>query len=458
MKTFSFHTVIIGGGPTGCAAALHLAPHHSVCVIEAHELGGVCLNRGCMPTKVLVAASRKMQETTRMTQWGIGGAATPSFDFAVFKKYQRGVIDRLKKGLDFSLRNAKVTVIRGVAAFVDATHVRVVPDDENEQCEITFEHCIIATGSVPVVPEAWKQVLGVVDSETFWQLETVPQNIAIIGGGVIGCEYASALSILGYKVTLVEKLPRILTIEDDDVANAVATELKKRGVTILTAATVQSITHADNHVHITLDDTTIDAELAVVCMGRARQHATLELGKLGIEQTTLTDIGRVPMLQFSSVKNIWIAGDATYGPQLAHKGHADAYAIAYAILNGKNADFPHYGTIPMATYTTPEVSRVGCTEREAKEKGNYVVVKVQFSGIGKAVVENHTRGWLTLIADVSSKKILGITVVGSGAAEFSGYSLLILRNAMTTMDLASFHFAHPTVGEIFQVAAEQVST
>ncbi|MFC1512588.1 dihydrolipoyl dehydrogenase family protein [bacterium] len=447
MTETSYDIVLIGSGPAGYAAAFGLRDAgFSVCIIEKGEIGGVCLNRGCIPAKFMISASRKFYDAKYMNRYGIS-TGDMKFDFSVFKKNQAGIISRLKKGLVLGFKNKDITVIKGTAGISDDKHVKVETDAGMQR--IGFSKLIIASGSRPFVPLEWNNIQGVINSETFWQINKLPKNIVIIGGGVIGCEYASCLSILGCNVVLIEKMDKLLSSEEPEVSENIYLELRKRNVDIYLGNEIKNIKNQDSKVVLSLsNEIEINADMAVVCIGRKRNY-----DKLGLELLGIKDFEK--SFKQDSLKlceNVYLAGDIAKGPQLAHKGYYDAAIVVQNILEKKvTCD---YTNVPIAVYTIPEISRVGLTEKEAVKKYDIVSKMMSYTKIGKAVVEYSTHGFIKIIVQKKTNIVLGITILGTSAAELQGCSLLAVKNKMTVSTLAKTYFAHPTLSEIFQHAAK----
>jgi dihydrolipoamide dehydrogenase len=445
MQEKKYQYVVLGAGPGGYHIAIKLASlGNSVALIEKDEIGGVCLNKGCMPTKVLVTSAKKFYECENSSLYGVR-AENISFDFNSFLNNKNEMISRIKKGLAYSIQKSGVELIKGKAFINDKNSICI--DGSNEK--IFFDNLIIAVGTSPSIPKEWMGIDGIYTSETFWNLNNLPKNITIIGGGVIGCEYASSLSILGYNINLIEKMDSILSREDSDVSSSLLRELKKRNVNVLLGKDIKSIKKENNNLVLDLENEKINTDIVIVCMGRENNLENLKLENVGLNKN---DVFKTMNLKLSD--NIWITGDIASGPMLAHKAYYDSDIILENILGKKT--LPDYSDIPMAIYTNPEISRVGFTEKEAKEKYDITSVKCSFTQIGKAVVDNNTKGFLKLVVEKSSNKILGITIFGDYATELHGYSVLIMKNKITVNDLKKINFAHPTLGEVFQVAAEMV--
>ncbi|MFC1566897.1 dihydrolipoyl dehydrogenase [bacterium] len=441
-----YDIAIIGSGPGGYSAALSLKKkNYSVCLIEKEDIGGVCLNRGCIPTKVMAAAARKMDDIKDFAGFGID-AQVNGFDYKKLKLNQQNVINGLTKGLEFSFKKAGVDVIKGFAEIKDRNTV-VVHGDENT--EIRVHKIIIATGSMPFCPPCFESKDNVVTSETFWKCDDIPDEVVIVGGGVIGCEYASSLSKFGVKVTIVEMLDKILYLEDVDVSTALTNELKRQGIKILCNKKVEEVANEDEDVVLRFgDNETIKTKFVIVCTGRK-----LNLENIGLENIGIIDFKTINN-SLKIADNIWIAGDIASGPQLAHKAYHDAHCITEQIIG--NDVNPDYSNMPITIFTIPEISRVGLIENELEKNHEIKVIKVNYREIGKAVCENHTRGFMKLIFDKKTGVILNITIVGYLASEINAAAAVIVQSKMKINDLGNITFSHPTLSELLHVASIKI--
>ncbi|OPL16766.1 MAG: hypothetical protein AVO39_00345 [delta proteobacterium MLS_D] len=438
-----FEWVVIGSGPAGYESALGLSKQRrSVALVEKDELGGVCLNHGCIPTKVMTAAAKRLEETKTGRRYGISQEGA-SFSPAALTKYRNNVITRLRKGLEQRLSTAGIAMFRGTASLVAPGVVEISGEAENKPAFIAFDNLVIAAGSKPVIPSSWGGIDNVVDSERFWEIEELPKNILIVGGGVIGCEYASSLAILGYDVTIVESETRILTTEEPEVSEFILRELKKRHISVLTGTTIETIQTRKDCLEVSTGGTTLSPSLVVCCMGRTIEPEALGPAVSGLDFTQSTNL----LLR----ERIWIAGDIAPGPQLAHKAAYDAQVITDRAA-GKQTQL-QYGNIPLAVFTSPEVGRAGLTEKEATRVFDVESRRVDFAEMGKAVADNRLRGFLKIIIYRDTREIAGMTIVGHEASEFSNLASLILTSEMTIDDLRRTVFSHPTLGEIFHECA-----
>ncbi|MCP4481514.1 MAG: NAD(P)/FAD-dependent oxidoreductase [bacterium] len=407
-----YDVVIVGSGPGGYETAFKLKNlSKSVCLIEKSELGGTCLNRGCIPTKTMITAAKRFKELNSLKRYGIT-LENISFDYPVFRKFQKSVISRLRKGLTNSLVSKGVDLLQGEAKILDDQTIIV-----NEK--IKFDNLVIATGSRPFIPKAWKANKKVIDAEDLWSLEEIPKTIAIIGGGVIGCEYASMLASLDYKVSLFEKMDTLLSFEEPEISESILKELRAQGVTVMLGTTVE------------IDS--LEEDLIICAMGRIKNIEGFE--------------------DIIENKNVFLAGDVKGGFQLAHKAYFDAEQLANIFAN-KKISLADSTNIPAVIFTNPEISRVGLRAREITKVKQ---VKVHFAEVAKAVAENVAKGFILMnIKEEDNNRIVGMSILGSYAGELNSTAQLIIKNKMTVNDLKETVFSHPTISEIFKIAAERV--
>jgi dihydrolipoamide dehydrogenase len=478
-NNIQYDFIILGSGPAGHDIALKLSNLDSslkICLIDENELGGVCLNRGCIPTKTMISASNKFKELKILKRYGIEILEKANFNFEKFKNYKNTVILKLKKGLENSLIGKNIDFVKGKAKIESNEKISVILENE-KKVEFCFANLILATGSSPIsfFNLKDKNLKNVINSEDFWQLSDLDINkkIAIIGGGVIGCEYSSSLADFGYDISIFEKGDRILVNEDIEISNELSNELKSKGVKLNLNAKIKEILNCEIEnqlkTKIVFDDKESFFDFVIICSGRIRNLFGIGLENLGINPEDLNTnlLNNSLREKFKILDNVFLIGDLASGPQLAHKAYFDSEILLKYFIEKKKGNnnldnfFEEkckYENLPMVIFTNPEISRVGLTLYQSKLKfssENINQVRVNFAEIGKAVAENTIKGFL-VINYRENGDILGISIIGHNACEFSAISSLIISNKMKISDLQKIKFAHPTISEIFHIAADKI--
>ncbi len=443
---------VIGGGPGGYVAAIRAAQLGAeVTLIEKTHIGGTCLNEGCIPTKALLHSAEIYEEAKNGESAGV--IAEPKLDFTKVMENKGAVVDRLVGGVKTLLKANGVKVIEGEASFIDKTKVKVVTKDGEQ--EVTSDKFIIAVGSVPaVVPIEGINSPQCIDSTGALSLEALPKSMAVIGGGVIGVEMATAYSAFGTKVTIIEMLPRLLMNIDADAVGIIAKSLEEKGVDIMTSTKVVSVADkgATAVVKVEKDgkELEVEAEKVLVCIGRKSATASLNLEAAGIEAER--GIIKVNDHMETNVRNIYAIGDCTGGVMLAHVASMQGEAAAE---NAMGVDSRYDGkTNPACVYTSPETASVGYTEEAAKKEGiSYTVGMFDLGGNGKSIIMNGGKGFVKIIAHSRSKKILGMQIIGPRATDLIAEGALAISVNAGIEDIIKTIHAHPTVSEAVREAA-----
>jgi dihydrolipoamide dehydrogenase len=451
-----YDVVIIGGGPGGYAAALYGASAGlRIAIVEFTKVGGTCLHRGCVPAKEFLESAAVYRTVRGASEFGIT-TGEPTVDFTVNQRRKTAVVDQLYRGLSGLLRGRKVTILSGTGTLLPERRVRVV-DGPDAGTEITGRHIILAAGSVPrTLPGLDVDGRYVMTSDEFLELDYVPVSVAVVGGGAIGCEFASLLSDLGAKVTILEALDTILAGCDEDISTTIARSFKKRGMEIITGAQVKGHTPVSDGsrtvVHLG-DGKEIEVEAVVVSVGRrARTEGLLSEGT-GVQ---LDERGFVVVnhLMQTHEQNVWAVGDVCAGtPQLAHVAFEEAILVIKGIL-GEPMVPVDYDRVPWAIYCHPEVAFAGLTEAEAVKRGIRIVVKKDpFGGNSRARIIGDTEGVVKVIAeqlpDGSAGKILGVHMAGPWVTEQLGAGYLAVNWEATPDEVAQFIQPHPSLSEAF---------
>lgn len=453
--TMELDTVVIGSGPGGYVAAIRAAQlGQKVAIIEKDYIGGVCLNVGCIPSKALINAGHRYQESLDSKTFGIHTEGV-SIDFKQTQKWKdEKVVRTLTKGVEGLLKKNKVSIIRGTAFFNDTHELRVVNGDEAQS--YTFKHAIIATGSRPIEIKGFKFGQRIIDSTGGLSLQEIPKKLVVIGGGYIGSELAGVYANLNSDVTILEGAPSILPAFDADMTKLVVDDFKKKNVTIITGAKAKQAVETEEGVQVTYEvdgkDVTIDADYVMVTVGRRPNTDDLGLVVAGVE---VNERGIIPVDKQgrTSAKHIYAIGDVTPGLALAHKASYEAKIAAEAI-SGQAAEID-YVAIPAVCFTDPELATVGLSEREAKEQGIDVKVsKFPFGANGRALSLNQSEGFVRLIAEKETGLILGGQVAGVGASDLIGEIALAVESRLMAEDISLTIHAHPTLSETIMDASE----
>jgi dihydrolipoamide dehydrogenase len=447
--------VIIGGGPGGYAAALYGASAGlDVALIEKAKVGGTCLHVGCIPAKELLETASVYRHVAGAKEFGIN-AGEPTVEWGVTLDRKQRIIDQLANGLRSLLRSRKVTLLDGVGA-LGPGHTETVTAADGSTQELIGNHVVLAAGSVPrSIPGFDIDGTLVVTSDELLSIPQLPGRAVVIGGGAIGCEFASMMSDLGTQVTILEALPKILPGCDKDVADVVVKSFKKRGIDIRTGVRVNGHTPAadgrSTAVHLEgADDLVVD--LVVMSVGR-RPYADL-LGLAG----TAVKVGDRGFVQVDELcrtgePGVYAVGDLIATPALAHIGFAEGMLVIQDIL-GEDPIPVDYDRVPWAIYCHPEVAFAGYSEEQAKEKGHEVVTsKHRHIGNGRAMIVGETEGMVKVIAekrpDGSAGRVLGVHMVGPWVTEQLGQGYLAVNWEATVDEVAHFIQPHPTMSELF---------
>jgi dihydrolipoamide dehydrogenase len=444
--------VVIGGGPGGYVAAIRAAQlGGEVTVIERDQVGGTCLNVGCIPTKALLHAAEYLEAAKHAAACGVTLQA--SLDFAKTQEYKAGVVAQLVRGVTGLLKVNKVAVIKGEASFLGQNCINVKAADGTAQ-EITFDKAIIATGSSALTPPIPGLDLPVcLDSTGALALDTVPESMVVIGGGVIGVEMATAYAAFGTKITIVEMMDRILPLLDSEMGRLVCDDLKAQGVTVMTSAKVLSVQEASRGAQASVEyegsTQILEAEKVLVAIGRRAETGVLNLESVGVSTNRGCIV--VDAQQNTTTEGIYAIGDCTGGSMLAHVASQQAEVAAENAL-GHRSEYDAK-TVPSCVYTSPELASVGLSEEQAKEQGiDYIVGRFPLSANGKSLIMG-SFGLVKVIAGGKYGEILGLHIVGPRATDLIVEGALAIGLEATLDEIAATIHAHPTVGEALREAA-----
>jgi len=453
-----YDIAVIGGGPGGYAAAIRAAQLGAkVALVEKDKLGGVCLNRGCIPTKALVRSIELLRQLEGADKFGVI-AGKPAFDFARMMTRKREVVERLVAGLEALMKANKIEVLRGTGELLKPGLLRISREGD-EAWEITAARIVIATGSIPAKPPIpGLDLEGVLTSDDFLELEKVPAEVVIVGGGVIGIEFATILNALGTKVTIVEMLPRILPPIDHELARRLRRLLRHRGLEIHLNSPVREIRPRDGRLLVRFEtpqgEGEVEAEKVLIATGRTPYTLGLNLKEVGVkvERGAIVVDERLR----TSVPGIYAAGDVTGGTMLAHVATREGEVAAENALGHER--WMDYRAVPNCIFSVPEVASVGLTEEEAKEKGiPYKVSRFPFLASGRALTMGETEGMVKMICEEGTGRVLGLHIMGPHATELVAEGALAIRLGATARDIAETIHAHPTLSEaVMEAAFEQL--
>lgn len=448
-----YDVVIIGGGPGGYAAALYgAAAGLNIAMVEKDKVGGTCLHRGCIPAKELLETAHVFRTVAGAKEFGVQ-AEQPSLDFGATMDRKAKVIDGLFKGLQGLLKARKVTTLDGTGTLGRDNTVTVTGAD-GRTTEVTGRHVILAAGSVPrTIPGFDIDSRYVFTSDEVFEMTSVPGRVAVIGGGAIGCEFASMLSDLGSEVTVLEALPQALPGVDKDVVDQVLRSFKRRGINVRTGVKVTGHEPGDGGTVVAFgenDSVTVDA--VVVSVGRRPLSDSLGLGDTGVK---VDDRGFVDVDQYcrTTVDGVFAVGDVVATPGLAHVGFAEAILVIKQIL-GERAVPVDYGRVPWCIYSHPEVAFAGYSEQGAKDAGFDVVTsKHRWMGNSRGLIIGETEGLMKVIAekgaDGQAGRILGVHMAGPWVTEQLGQGYLAVNWEATVEEVAQFIQPHPSLSENF---------
>ena len=450
----NFDTIIIGSGPGGYVCAIRAAQlGQRVAVVEGRDtLGGTCLNIGCIPSKALLHATHMLHEAhENFAKMGLIGAA-PKVDWAKMLGYKDDVIGQNTKGIEFLFKKNKITWIKGWATIPAAGQVKVGDDTH------TARNIVIATGSeASTLPGVIVDEKTIVTSTGALTLPKIPKTMVVIGAGVIGLEMGSVYARLGTAVTVIEYLDAITPGMDAEVAKTFQRILAKQGLTFILGAAVQGVATAKKGATVTYKlrktdtEASLDAEVVLVATGRKPYTAGLGLEALGVAMLPRGQVQTDDHFQ-TNIPGLYAIGDAITGPMLAHKAEDEGMAVA-EILSGKHGHV-NYGAIPGVIYTTPEVANVGHTEEQLKEAGiAYKVGKFSFMGNGRAKAVFQGEGFVKILADAATDRIMGAHIIGPMAGDLIHEVCVAMEFGASAQDLALTCHAHPTYSEAVREAA-----
>lgn len=452
-----FDLIIIGAGPGGYVAAIKAA-HLGLdtAVVESGELGGTCLNRGCIPTKAMIHASSLYREIREGGKFGIF-ADDVRYDYSKILTYKDETSLALRQGIEQLFKANGITLVKGTGTLTADKKVEVQMEEEKVCLEA--ENVLLASGSKPLIlPIEGMDLPGVLTSDELFKLEEVPESLLVIGGGVISVEFATVFSSLGCKVTIVEALPRILPNLDKEISQNLKMILKRRGIDIHTAASVQKVEKDGDVLKCTFLEkekpVEVTSQYILSAVGRVSNTEGLFAEGVSVEM----ERGKILVDEHfeTSQKGVYAVGDVIKGIQLAHVASAQGTYVAEKIA-GKKPSID-LSIVPSCVYTDPEIASVGITEEEAKEQGIEIAVgKFMMSANGKALITKEERSFVKVIADASGKNILGAQMMCARATDMIGEFGTAIANQLTAEQLLKAMRAHPTYNEAVAEALEELT-
>jgi len=454
MSNPHYNVVVVGAGPGGYVAAIKAAQLGlKTAVVEKDELGGTCLNWGCIPTKAWVVSAHLYETIKRAKEYGIE-VGEPKIHWPGLVERKNKIVKQLTGGVKTLLSGRGVDIHRGVARFESANKLAIALNAGGAQ-EITTDHVILATGAQAWMPPGWsldgERVIG---SKEALDLTKQPKRVAVLGGGVIGCEFASFFAAIGSQVTLIEMLPRLVMLEDEEISAALEREMKKQKVALHLGAKVEDRRdNPDGSITLTVTGgKTVDVDCVLVATGRRPYSEGLALEKAGIAATERGKIAVDERLR-TSAPNVYAIGDVTDIKQLAHFASAQGKAAAELIAG--HAAQTNWRAVPAATFTHPEIASVGLTEAQAKAEGRTVKVgRFPFRAHGRNIADGETTGFVKLVGDAATDQVLGAHIIGAKASELIHECSLAIGADLNIADLAQAIHAHPTMMEVIGEAAE----
>jgi dihydrolipoamide dehydrogenase len=452
-QTLKTQIVVIGSGPGGYVAAIRLAQlGKEVIVIEKEkDLGGICLNHGCIPTKALIHSTDFFTKIEELKLMGIN-IKDYEFDLSKMKDWKNNVVKKLNMGINHLFKHQNIKLINGVAKFKNSNEIEI--QNNNEIKKIIFEKAIIATGSNP------REIKGfefdnkiIIDSNEILKLNYIPKKLAIIGGGYIGTEIGTIFSKLGSDVHIIDHGRRLLNAIDEDIVNVVIKKINELGVKIYCEAKTEIISKKENSILIKINEKEIEVDKLLIAVGRKPNSNNLGLENTKVKIDNWNNIV-VDEYYKTNDENIYAIGDVIGHPMLAHKASHEAKIVSENMCGIKNNNAK---VIPSAVFTDPEIASVGLSEKQCIEKKlDYAIGKFNYSNLGRALTLNQKEGFMKIISNKKNNKILGVHCVGYNASDLIAEATLAIENELNVEDIVKTIHTHPTMSEIIMEAAEDV--
>jgi dihydrolipoamide dehydrogenase len=451
-----YDVAVIGGGPAGYTAAIRGAEYGlKIALIDASpKLGGTCLHVGCIPTKALLFNAEIWDHLKQAAEYGITGIGTPALDWSAVLTRKNAIISRHVKGLEFLMKKHRIAVFSGFGRLSgpakDGVHT-VDVDASGVKSAVKAKNVIVATGSEAKMLPGLKADATILTNVEVLSLDAPPKSLVVIGAGAVGVEFASIFRSFGTEVTILEFLPRVVPVEDEEISKELARVFKKRGINVNTGAKVEKVEKTENGVRVSYTDANgnaqvNEAEKVLVAVGRAGRTADIGLEKTKVElERGLVKVGEA---QETAEPGVFAIGDIVAGlPQLAHVG-AMSGMVAMAKIAGRKYRPVRHDRIPSCTYTEPQIGSAGLTEAQAKEKGFEIKVgKFPFAGNSKATIVGSHDGFVKIVADAKYGEILGVHIIGPQATETIAEAVAVMELEGTVEEMMFAIHAHPTLSE-----------
>lgn len=450
----TYDLIVLGSGPGGYPAAIRASQlGKKVAIVERESLGGICLNWGCIPTKALIKSAEVFEYAKHAADYGIE-VNDPKHNFGNIIKRSRGVADKMNKGIQFLMKKNKIDVVMGNGKLIAANKLEVTANDGKKQV-VEAKNIIIATGArareLPALKLDGKKVVGYRDA---MNLPDQPKSMIIVGSGAIGTEFAYFYNSIGTKVTIVEFLPRIVPVEDEEISKELEKSFKKQGIAIMVNSEVTKVDTSGNGVKATIKtqsgEQVLEADILLSAVGIAANIENIGLEELGVK----VDKGRVivDQNQMTNVPGVYAIGDCTPHQALAHKASKEGINAAEHLC-GKKVEPINYENVPGCTYCSPEIASVGYTEKAAKDAGYELKVgKFPFMASGKATAAGDTTGFVKIIYDAKYGELLGCHMIGHNVTEMIAEVVVARKLETTAHEILNAIHPHPTMSEAIKEA------
>lgn len=457
MAEKKYDLIVIGSGPGGEVGAIRAAQLGlKVALVEKNQqqhLGGTCLNVGCIPTKALIESGKTWLKLAKLDQLGFS-VTEPTYNWEKILQRKESIVNAQRKGLKFLMKKNNIDVYWGVGSFSDANHVLVASGDGKNTQTLATKNVLLATGSrvreIPFAPSNEKNILS---SDSILFLDHIPKTMAVVGGGVVGMEFASLFSHFGTKVTVIEMMNQVLPFEDEECVQELVKQVRKYGVKIETETRLTGVKDLGNFCELSVEGKeSRNFDKVLIAIGREPVLEELNLDKLGVRRDEKGFV-QVDSHYQTSVPGVFAIGDILNSPALAHTASAEA-KHAVEVIAGHTPPLINYETNPSAIYTYPEIASIGLTESQLKTKNTpYSVAKFPFAPLAKAKIENIQEGFIKILYDPKYKELLGVHIIGAKATELISEFVLGKLLETTVDEIGLAIHPHPTISETIMEAA-----